>query len=311
MDLCDLGAGKAFNVKEGEKNPSLLALVCIDLFSKTVYARGVANKSASTVEKAMKEILDSLSPSRVPKIIQSDGGGEFANKKMKQLLESKKIKHDIRGGYLKNQVVERTIRSFKKIAVLYIESHWTEFKKKWKENWIEIVPSIVSLMNRRINKSINLAPNRVEKNLVKAQEMQIAKKQFVPTAQYFNLLNKISKGEPVKDGAKHFKIGDKVLVQHEKRKFEKETIRNYLYKPWKITNILVARKPFLYALRDENNKKAKRLYYAKELMKAPSKPFVSQIPGGRVLETSTEGNEKRQLIEKTDLGKKWTSINIT
>lgn len=309
MDLSDLGAGKAFNIKEGEKKSSLLALVAIDLFSKKIYARGLKNKTGTEVTEALKNIFNEAGKLNLPKIIQSDGGGEFDNNKMKKYLTSLNIQHDIRGGYLKNQVVERAIRSFKKIAVLYIESHWEEFKKDWKNNWMHLTPLIANLLNSRKNRTIQMAPNDVEKNLKKLRKLQINKKNFTNINNYFKMLEKISQGKKIKEGKKSFKLGDIVLVQHEKKRFDKETVRNYLYKPWKIVFISTARKPFLYSLRDMQNKKAKRLFYAKELILAPSKPIFPQIPGQKVLEERQKNGIKQKLIEKTDLGKpfaRWT-----
>jgi hypothetical protein len=309
MDLADLGSGKAFNIKEGEKKPSLLALVCIDLFSKMIYSRGLKNKTAGEVSKALEEIFNEAGKNNLPKVIQSDGGGEFDNRKMRALLIKYDISFDIRGGYLKNQVVERSIRSFKKIAVLYIESHWDEFKKNWKENWIKLVPLINNILNKRVNRSIQCEPEEVINNLNKVRKIQINKKNFTPLTTYFKLLKDLSEGKPIVDGKKKFKLGDFVLVQHEKARFEKETRRNYLYKPWKIVFIAVARKPFLYALKDTNNRKAKRLFYAKELISAPKMPIFPQIPSGKILDSRTKDGKKENLVEKMDLGKplaEWT-----
>jgi hypothetical protein len=309
MDLADLGSGKAFNIKEGEKKPSLLALVCIDLFSKEIFVKGLKNKTAGEVTSCLEEIFFKAGKKKLPKIIQSDGGGEFDNKKIKFLLKKYNILHDIRGGYLKNQVVERAIRSFKKISILFIESHWEEFKKNWKENWLKLVPLIGELLNKRVNRSIQSEPEEVINNLKKVRKIQISKKNFTPLKTYFKLLKDINDGKSVVDGKKKFKLGDIVLVQHEKKKFQKETVRNYLYKPWKIVFIAVARKPFLYALKDAAGKNAKRLYYAMELKPAPKKPIFPQIPEGKILESRQNKGKKENLVEKLDLGKplaEWT-----
>lgn len=303
MDLADLGAGKAFNIQEGEKKPSLFALICIDLFSKKIYGCGLPNKTASTVTHCLKNILESIPPDRVPKVIESDGGGEFNNKLMKKMLENKNVELHIKGGYLKNQVVERAVRSFKKVSVLYIESHWEEFKSAWKSNWIDIVPLIIQLLNKRINRSIEIPPSKVWKHKLEVQNKQIDRLNFVPLKKYFELLDKVIRKKPIRDGGKTFKVGDWVFVQHEKRTFEKETVRNYLYKPWKIVNILVSRRPFMYYLRDEKGRKAKRLYYARELIHTPKTPFTQQIPKKQILDTKIENGEKMALVEKVDLGK--------
>lgn len=311
MDLCDLGAGKAYNIKEGEKRPSLFTLICIDLFSKKIYGRGLLNKKASTVAAALKNILEEIPKQEIPKVIQSDGGGEFNNRLVKSMLKDKDIALEIKGGYLKNQVVERAIRSFKKVAVLYIESHWEEFKKNWQKNWLIAAPLILKVLNNRVNRSIFSTPNDVVKHLKKVQNSQIDKLNNVPLPEYFELLKKVAEKKPVTDGNKRFKVGDWVLVQHEKKKFEKETIRNYLYKPWQIENILVTRRPFMYFLRDAKGQKAKRLFYAKELILAPKKPFLHQIPVQKILDTRQKDGKTERLEEKVDMGKpfsQWKSI---
>jgi hypothetical protein len=79
---------------------------------------------------------------------------------VQELERRKGIKHKFTSGKHKNEAVERAIRSFKKIAVPYLESNPEAFSK-----WNRTVKSIASRMNERTNRSIGTSPAQSSQRL--------------------------------------------------------------------------------------------------------------------------------------------------
>jgi transposase InsO family protein len=298
MDVADLGGKSSFNVPTAEKKPRLYALVVIDLFCKYVFIRGLKTKKGPEMVGALKSVLSELPPPfpQNPKVIESDAGGEFGNRYVQELLKKKGIKHKFTSGKHKNEAVERAIRSFKKIAVPYLESHPEAFSK-----WNRTVKSIASRMNERTNRSIGTSPLRALKDWPEVQSKVLERMKITPFSEYSSLQEKLIKGGKIRDGGKKFGLGDWVLVVHDKKSFHKETVRNYTYKPWRIISISVNRRPFLYRLRDANGKKAKRRYYAREMRLMTRNPLKGNLPIKELVdERKVRGGRKQWLAKYVD-----------
>jgi hypothetical protein len=311
MDIADLGGKSSFNVPTAEKKPRLYALVVIDLFCKYVFIRALKTKKGPEMVGALKSVFNELKPPfpPTPKKIESDAGGEFNNQYVKALLKAKKIHHRFTAGKHKNEVVERAIRSFKKIVVPYLESHPEAFAK-----WPQTVKKVANFMNNRVNRSIGTAPINALKNWPRVQEKVLEKMNFTPFIEYRNLQETLSKGGKIKDGAKKFGLGDWVLVVHDKKIFHKETVRNFTYKPWQIASISVERKPFMYRLRDAHGQKGKRRYYATELRLMKKSLLKGNVPIDEILEKrKVRGGREQWKVKYVDHDEKynkWTPPRI-
>jgi hypothetical protein len=298
MDVADLGGKSSFNVPTAEKKPRLYALVVIDLFCKYVFIRGLKTKKGPEMAAALKSIFSELRPPfpQNPKVIESDAGGEFSNRSVQQLMQKRGIRHKFTAGKHKNEAAERAIRSFKKIAVPYLESNPEAFSK-----WNRTVKSIANRMNDRTNRSIGTSPVKALKDWPSVQAQVLNRMNITPFSEYSRLQEKLLKGEKIKDGSKKFGVGDWVLVAHDKKSFHKETVRNYTYKPWQIISISVNRRPFLYRLRDANGKKAKRRYYAQEIRLMRRNPLKGKLPIKEVVdERGARGGRKQWLAKYVD-----------
>jgi transposase InsO family protein len=298
MDVADLGGKSSFNVPTAERKPRLYALVVIDLFCKYVFIRSLKSKKGPEMAKALESVFSELRPPFPlhPKVIESDAGGEFSNRSVEQLLAKRGIKHKFTAGKHKNEAVERAIRSFKKIAVPYLESNPEAFSK-----WNRTVKSIARRMNDRKNRSIGTSPLKALKDWPSVQERVLHRMNITPFSEYSQLEEKLLKGGKIKDGGKIFGLGDWVLVVHDKKSFHKETVRNFTYKPWQIISISVNRRPFLYRLRDANGKKAKRRYYAQELRLMERNPLKGKLPIKELLnERQVRGGRKQWLAKYVD-----------
>jgi len=298
MDVADLGGSKAFNFYATEKREKLYALIVVDLFSKYVFARALSSRKGDEVVEALKSILSSLkSPfPEKPAQIQSDEGGEFKNDKVKRFFNENGIEHKFEKGRLKDVVVERVIREFKKIAVLYLEA-----KPKAFVQWRTVVPRIANLINSKYNRSLHLSPDLVLKWWPKIQRQQIERMNILPFKDYMEKQkNLLKKNYAWKEDSKTFHLNQWVLVPNEKSNVEKETVRNYTYKPWKITSVSMDRIPFLYHLTDAKGNKAARAYYAKELRVLTKVPLKGNMPLAGILHERKRRGKTQWLVRFVD-----------
>jgi len=307
MDVADLGGSKAFNAPALERRAKVYALVVIDLFSKFVFARALPTKKGKDVVKQLKIIFGKLKAKRysgLPTVVESDKGREFSNSVVAKYFDSLGIIHKFEMGKLKNQVVERCIREFKKISVLYLERYPSQLK-----HWRTVAPAVASILNERPNRSLNgLSPNQIFTEWPSVREKVINRMNITPFKRYVALQKRLLiPGFKVKDGNKKLGIGDWVLLIHEKTPYEKETVRNYTYKPYQIVAIAVDRKPFMYKVRDAKGKKGKRLYYAKELQVLKGR-IKGRLPLAGVLDEKKVKGKTYWLARFVDHGKpfdKW------
>ena len=94
-------------------------LVCIDVFSKYAWVRGLKNKSAKTVTAAFEDILRE---GRIPVKLQTDKGTEFFNKEFSRLTKKYGINHFATSSETKASVVERLNRTIKTRMYRYLEA---------------------------------------------------------------------------------------------------------------------------------------------------------------------------------------------
>jgi hypothetical protein len=296
MDVADIGGNISFNIPAAEKKPKLYALLMIDLFSKGLRGISLPGKSATTTAEALKKCLNDTPSWQRPRIIESDAGGEFQNSIVRKLLKDTfHIDLVIRGGVHKNEVIERAVRNFKKIAVLYLETHLDSLTN-WKEKWENLVPRIINLLNSRINRNVHWSPEEVIHHWRDVQKTNIERMQIVPFDQYLTYQTDLINGKRIKDGSQAFGLNDWVLVRNEKHAYDKETVRNYSTKPWQIKFIAVDRIPFTYVLKDEEGHPAKRAYYGKELRRMQRNPLKGDRPIKNIVKEKVGPNDKKQWL---------------
>ena len=76
MDLADLKNQKVEHKKTAGASYSAF-LVCIDCFSRQVWARALKHKTQEEVKIKLSQIISEVGSARKPKIISSDNGQEF------------------------------------------------------------------------------------------------------------------------------------------------------------------------------------------------------------------------------------------
>ena len=235
IDLSDMQSVKEHN--DGYQ----YILTCIDVFSKLAWAIPIKNKSADEILRAFKLIHIK------PKVVQSDEGKEFLNKKFQTYLEQ----HNIRFFTSKNReikcaIVERFNRTLK-------SKIWKHFSKSRKYRYIDVLPSIVDSYNNSYHRSIKMKPSEVNISNI-AQVRDILYGVIVPNKNF------------------KFKIGDKVRVSKIKGTFEKGYLPNWSEEIFIIKRRIPLNVP-VYELKDYNNEKIEGLWYERELQRIEQETF--------------------------------------
>ena len=210
MDLGDIGAHRFSDLKSG-KEKGRFFLLCIDIFSKRLFACGLPNKSAVAVLDALNGITDTLHPPYTPPVtLECDRGREFENSKVLDWCKSKKVRLKAARGGNKARTVEKAIRSFKKVLIPFLETNPNA-------SWPEAVQKVAKSLNGRYNRSIHNSPDQVESDWEQLQQHNVKEKKRKPFLSYLGEQLEIRAGKPVIDGRQRFAIGNKVIVPYSKR----------------------------------------------------------------------------------------------
>lgn len=252
-------------------------LVCIDCFSKFLWAEKVKSKSGKDVTKAMNDILKRAP---TPKNIQSDQGREFYNENFKNLMKKYKINFYSTYSTTKASIIERAIRTIKQLL-------WKEFSYIGKYNWLEILQDIVDKYNSTIHSTTKMAPKNITQKHVKKLLSTVYKKQ-----------NKINLSLNI------FKKGDKVRISKYRHIFAKSYLPMWSQEIFTISQIHKTH-PITYSLVDAKNQPILGKFYSQELQKTkyPDVYLIDKIikrKNGK-LYVSWLGLKDRSWINKKDL----------
>ena len=235
IDLSDMQSIKEYN--DGYQ----YILTCIDVFSKLAWAIAIKNKSADEIVRAYK-LID-----KTPKVVQSDEGKEFLNKKFQSYLEQRNIRFfTSKNREIKCAIVERFNRTLK-------SKIWKHFSKSRQYRYIDVLPSIVNSYNNTYHRSIKMKPSEVNlSNVSKVRETLYGK--LLPNQNF------------------KFQIGDKVRVSKIKGTFEKGYLPNWSEEIFFVRRRIPLSVP-CYELKDYNNENIEGLWYEKELQHVKKEMF--------------------------------------
>ncbi len=290
MDLGDIGAGRFVDLKTGRQKGRFF-LLCIDIFSKKIFARGLASKSADDVLHALGEISAQLEPPyTLPVTLECDRGKEFQNKKVVDFCNANKVRLKAARGGNNARTVERAIRSFKKVLIPFLETNPNV-------SWEDVIEKVSSSLNQRYNRSVKQSPEQVLTGWHALEDRNLKARERKPFLSYLQEQLNIQAGKEVKEGKRLFAIGDKVVIPYKREILDKESDRQFTYVVYTIYSIWTEEKPHLYGLEDGKGVRLKRRFYQQELRKVvePKRYYVSSI-----LATKTVGRRKFVLVRWLD-----------
>lgn len=129
-------------------------LFTIDCFTKMAYGEPLKTKQGSEVAAAMNKILQRAG---IPRLMQSDFGGEFYSPDFKKLMQMHNIKHYSTYSVIKGNFIERLNKTLK--GKIY-----KEFSFNGNYKWVSILQNILNDYNNSKHRTIAMKPSDVNPN---------------------------------------------------------------------------------------------------------------------------------------------------
>ena len=232
IDLADIPKLAPYN------NNMRYIFICIDVFSKYLWAIPMRTKKASETAEVLKDII--TTSGRRPGRVQVDKGKEFLGA-FKRYCDENNIHIFHVESELKCCVAERVIRTL-------LEKVWRYMQHKNTFKYVDVLPNIVNNYNSLRHRSIKIAP----KDVNSMNEMEV-------------WLNLYGRTELKAMGRPKFQIGDKVLISIYKNKFVEKgydkKFHDEVYQVYRISDS----NPYMYYLKDLKGKILEGGFYFQEL----------------------------------------------
>lgn len=138
----------------GRANRGIRYLLCvIDVFSKFAYVEPIKTKSGEHVKEAFEKIFAKA----VPKVVYSDRGLEFMDKRVQELFRQLHIQHILARQFVKAAVVERFQRTLQNKIFRVMTTRKTR-------RYVDVLPALVEGYNNSYHTSIRMAPSAVSEH---------------------------------------------------------------------------------------------------------------------------------------------------
>lgn len=256
-------------------------LVCIDIFSKKLWARPLKTKLGRECATAIQEILNEMDPF-LPKSVLFDRGTEFLNVHVNRLLQNNNIKVILPNSEIKAAYAERVNLTLQQLIYRYLGEMQTN-------SYVNLLQDFVKTYNNRVHRSHGFSPVNAEKteNLDKVRQILMEKK-----------MKTIIAGSKMKQ---KFKIGDTVRISKYRRIFDRGYKPTFQDEYFKIHNINTRLPIPTYILKSLNtNEIIQGGFYSEELQLVKGDVFMVE----RVLDERGRGRNKQLLV-------KWLHFNDT
>lgn len=288
VDLSDVSRWASLN------NNINYLLCAIDVFTKFAAVRPITNKTATSVSKAMDDILTEYG---APGAIQSDNGSEFIAEEFRKVLEYHDVKQIFSSPYhpRSNGVVERFNRTLKgmisKFMIAYNTKHYADALQKIVNNYNSQIHSTTSHTPEELKDAYDADDEDDEKIDEARDNIERAAIKSVKNRATYN-----------------FVVGDVVRValstDAEIRKdklFRKGYDPQFSNKLYKIAAIDEPEKywnPEVYWLYDiEAHKVLNRKFYGDQLLPVKKKHLIGTVPNNERPAFSDVFNRERHLNE--------------
>lgn len=222
-------------------------LLCIDVFSRYVWAKALRNKTSKEMVSAFDELnKEGMSSEHV----RTDKGKEFLVD-MKNWFKPKHMNHFGTQNETKANYAERAIKTIKKKIARYMS-----FKQS--HRWVDILEKAVYSYNHSYHRSIRMSPAQVtRKDISRLWSLQYEPKIVVKKS-----------AQTAKPNRYKFKVGDIVRISALKRTFEREYDERFTRELFIVTNRQLAQGMTVYRLKDYEGENIAGTFYEKELVKA-------------------------------------------
>ena len=249
-------------------------LTVIDVLSKYAFAVPLKDKTGDSIINAFQRILKD----RQPKLLRTDKGTEFENKKFQSFLNNRGIHFFTSKSETKAAVVERFNRTLK-------NKMWRYFTARNTRRYTDVLPELLNSYNSTYHRSIKRAPTEV--NALNAQEV------------WKTLYGSLLETKPTYK----FKVGDTVRISKLKRTFEKGYLPNWTTELFRITKRIHGPR---YKLVDLQGEEIEGSFLEPELQKVTvSEDTVYKIE--KVLRRRGKGKRAEALVKWEGYSDKFNS----
>ena len=215
-------------------------LVTIDVFSRYVRVRPLKNKTAKAVEKSLADILSNVNVKK----IRTDGGGEFNNKWIKQLLKEKNIYHHITLNEVKANYVERFNKTLKTMIFKYLNRQKTN-------TYLNVLQKLVQSYNSTPHRSLN---NIAPKDVNDTNSANLWAFLYLAPSQSKSKINDKTQGKKTKTTKRKqlykFRKGQLVRISHQRKIFTRAYNEQWSYEVFKIYKRFQIQAIPMYKLKD-------------------------------------------------------------
>jgi len=284
----EIWAGDLIDFTYWEKfNDDYKYILCvIDVFSKYAWAIPLKDKTATSINKAFKDIIKYNK--RKPKYFWCDKGSEFYNNIFLRTLKTQDITIYSTYGEHKASVVERFNRTIKTWI-------WKYFSSKNTAEWIGVLPELMATYNSKKHRSIGMSPTQASKP---------DNHEKVFNKLYANNLKELIESHETP----RYQVGDLVRLSRMKDIFEKGMVDNWTKQLYKVSEVLPTY-PITYKITDFDGEAIEGSFYQDELQK-------TEVPNHydieKVIKTRTRNGRKEYLVKFIGWDKKynrWITAN--
>lgn len=268
-DLSDVSSIKRHN------DDYRFLLFVIDAFSKYAWVRPLKNKTADTLTRVVKDILQTSG--RRPLHLMSDKGSEFSNRPFKAMLKTFDIRfYTSQNEETKAAIVERLQRTFKNKMFKYFTDRSTL-------RYADVLQDLMRSYNETHHTTIGMAPAdvdwRVDDDVRRRLASRLKKKK-----------RKVARHSKV-----DLRVGDSARIA-----IARATFRKGYLPTWTEEIFTVAEKndthPVTYRLKDYGGELLEGTFYVEELQKVPpEKDRVYRIE--KVLRRRTRRGKREMLVK--------------
>ena len=253
IDLADLSQFAKEN--DGYK----YILMCIDVFSRYLWARPLRSKYAEEVVKQLRSIINE---GRKPRSVRSDSGHDVYNNEItRDIMIPFHIKQYVTHNELQANYVERVIKSIKSRL-------WRYFRHSLKPRWVDILQDIVKSYNNTVHSSLGVTPasvNKENERWIRLDQAIIKKKKY---PKYY------AKIEPrmIEPKAYKFKLGIHVRMPMTRNKSKREYQEKWTGEIFKIVSRFRKQGLNFYKLADLHDKDVEGSFAEAELQRVNYNP---------------------------------------
>ena len=227
-------------------------LVVIDIFTRFAWTYPLQTLTGKETVEGLRKVFKREKCS----ILRTDGGSEFNNKWVKQLLQKENVKHVVTRNVTKANFAERLIKSLKRKIIKHMYHNQTQ-------EWVKSLEMITKSYNNTYHRSIKTSPSEAW-NLDKVTLWQ---RQFDPVAPKKRDVNNSEVKKTKEKKLFKFNEGDIVRLAHFKEPFTREYDENWTHELFKIVDKTAQQGIPQYTVKGWDNEPVDGRFYNNQLEK--------------------------------------------